>query len=580
VRSFNGRRQRPEIVTRGIPRPRPAWIERATSADHKSVGLLYIGTALVFAALAVAELVLMRIQLIVPESTIISPEIFNQLLTVGGTTAVILFAIPLALGLIGYLVPLQIGARGVALPRLNLLSYWLYAAGAVAVYASFLYAPSDAGPIAMAPLSEAAFSPSNGVDAWIAGVGLATAGFVLFAINLIATVSGMRAPGLAWRRVPPFTWAASASAWVLAVVGPAMIAALAMLFIDRNFGGIFFSAGDGGGPLLYQHLAAIYSTGLMAVALVVAAGVISEILPALAGKPLLSHRATAASLVAIAVLMPLAWIQGMYAAPLGAAWTTGAMAIALALVLPFGTLIYIWLATLWGGAIRLRASALFALGAISTLAFALGLELALAVIPVGWLLDGTAAALAAGTYAIVAASVLAGFAGLHHWFGKLTGRQLGEGVGKAALAIIVLGVHLYAIPMLLAGVDGQPADVFQYFEGTGVSGYNLVASIGAFVLAIGVLVELGNVAHSYGHGRPAAHDPWGGTSLEWFALSPPPPHNFDVVPDVRSPEPMRDIREAIRMRTETFAPPASHRRARPAEREEAEQTDSSGTPVA
>jgi cytochrome c oxidase subunit I len=574
--SAAGAAARPEVVTRGLPTARAPWIERSTSADHKSVGLLYVGTALAFGALAALEFVLLRVQLIVPESTIIAPEVFSRLLTATETTALILFAIPLVLGLIGYIVPLQIGARSVALPRLNLLSYWLYAAGAVAIYASFLYTPSDAGVAALAPLSDPTFSPSNGVDAWITGVGLATAGFVVFAINLVVTVGRMRAPGLAWRRVPPFSWAATASACVLLVVGSVMLAALTMLFVDRNFDGVFFAPGEGGAPLLYEHLAKIFFTGLWTIIVVVALGVISEILPSFSGKPLFSHRGAVASMVAIAALTPFAWMQSMYEAPLDAGWTVMAMAFALALVVPIGTLLFIWIATLWRGVLRLRAAALYALIAVSTLTFGLAAELAYSVIPVGWLLDNTAAAQAATVYVLIGGAVIGGFAGLHYWFPKLTGNVLGEALGKLALAAMLIGVHAFCLPMMLAGLEGQPTDVFQYFEGAGVSGYNLIASIGAFVLGVGILAELANVAYSYGNGRRAGHDPWGGGTLEWFALSPPPPHNFDVVPDVRSAEPMREIREAVRARAEAFTAPAPLRIAPP--EQEAERVDASHSP--
>ncbi len=203
---------RPEVVTRGVPRPREPWIERATSADHKAVGLLYIATALAFLALAATEFALMRLQLIVPENTMIEPEIFSRLLSAAGVTLVVLFAIPFALGVISYIVPLQIGARGVAFPRLGQLSYWLYVLGGVTLYGSFLYAAPESGIAAMPPLSDTVFAPTNGTDAWVAGTALATLGFVVFAINLVVTVQRMRAPGIAWRRLPLFSWAATAAA--------------------------------------------------------------------------------------------------------------------------------------------------------------------------------------------------------------------------------------------------------------------------------------------------------------------------------------------------------------------------------
>ena len=546
---------RPEVVTEGIPRRRAAWIERATSTDHKSIGILYLATSLCFGALAVIELVLLRVQLIVPENTAIHPDIFDRVLSVFGVTAVILFAIPLALGLIGYIAPLQVGSRGVAFPRLNLLSFWLYAAGATTVYASFLWTPADTGVAALPPLSEKTFSDMAGVDAWIVGSALAILGFVFFAVNLVVTLHNMRAPGMAWRRVPLLSWAASVSGFLLLAIGPVMLAALTMLFIDRNYDGVFFVAGEGGAPLLYEHLAWFFFTGAYMLVVIVAAGVISDVLPTFARKPLFSHRAAMLSLLAIGVLGPLAWIQNMYTAPIPVGFEIFAMLFALALTVPVGLLIFIWIATLWGGTVHLRAAPLYALGAIGSMAIGLAGELAYSVIPVGWQLGNTAAA-QGDTFAVLAGGAgLGGFAALHYWFPKLTGRMMGEGMGKAALTAILAGIYVYVLASFLAGLKAQPADVYKFFEGNGLDGFNLVASIAAFVLAAGVLLELANVAYSWRHGVRTGHDPWRGATLEWFALSPPPEHNFDAVPDVRSAEPLEDISRAIRERTESWGPP-------------------------
>ncbi len=578
---------RPEIVTEGIPGRRAAWIERATSTDHKSVGILYLGASLCFGAVAAVELVLLRAQLIVPENTAIHPEIFDRVLSAFGVTAVILFAIPLALGLIGYVVPLQIGSRGVAFPRLGLLSFWLYLAGAVTVYASFLWRPAETGVAALPPLSEQTFSEAGGVDAWIIGSALAILGFVCFAINLVVTLHNMRAPGMAWRRMPLLSWAAGVGGYLLVVIGPVMLAALTMLFIDRNYDSVFFDAGEGGAPLLYEHLAWFFFTGAYTLIVIVAAGVISDVLPTFTRKPLFSHRGAMLSLLAIAVLGPLAWMQNMYAAPIPLGFEIFAMLFALALTVPVGLLIFNWIATLWGGTLHLRAAPLFALGAISSMAIGLAGELAHSVIPVGWQLGNTTAA-HGDTFAVLAGgAVLGGFAALHYWFPKLTGRLMGEGMGKAALAAILAGIYVYALTTFFAGVKGQPVDVYKFFEGNGLDGFNLVASLAAFVLAAGVLLELANVAHSWGHGVRAGHDPWGGTTLEWFALSPPPEHNFDVLPDVRSSEPLEDIRRAIRERTEGWRPPTPPATAEPPTRqpEPAQATGgddppSGGAPVA
>jgi heme/copper-type cytochrome/quinol oxidase subunit 1 len=546
---------RPEIVTEELPRRRPAWVERATSTNHKSVGILYLGAALFFAAIAVVELVLLRVQLIVPENTAIQPQIFDRIMSTFGVTAVVLFAIPLAFGLIAYVVPLQIGSRGVAFPRLNLLSFWLYLVGAATIYGSFLYRPSEAGFAALPPLSENVFLNTRGVDTWVVGTALAVLGFVCFSVNLVVTLHNMRAPGMAWRRVPLFTWAAGISGYLMLVIGPVMLAALTMLFIDRHFGGVFFNAGEGGAPLLYEHLAWFFFTGVYMLVLVFAAGVISDVLPTFARKPLFSHRAAMISMLAIAVLGPLAWMQNMYTAPIGFSFETFAMVFALALTIPVGLLIFNWIATLWDGTLHTRAAPLFAIGAISALSVGLAVELAISVIAVGWQLDNTTAAQAATTSVFVGGMVLGGFSALHYWFPKLTGRTMGEGLGKASLGLTLLGLYVYVPMAFLAGVKAQPVDIYKFFGDAGLDGFNLAASIGAFVLAIGILLELGNAAYSYRNGVRAGHDPWRGATLEWFTLSPPPEHNFDAVPDVRSAEPLRDIRRAIQDRTASWRPP-------------------------
>ena len=546
---------RPEIVTEELPRRRPAWVERATSTNHKSVGILYLGAALFFAAIAVVELVLLRVQLIVPENTAIQPQIFDRIMSTFGVTAVVLFAIPLAFGLIAYVVPLQIGSRGVAFPRLNLLSFWLYLVGAATIYGSLLYRPSEAGFAALPPLSENVFLNTRGVDTWVVGTALAVLGFVCFSVNLVVTLHNMRAPGMAWRRVPLFTWAAGISGYLMLVIGPVMLAALTMLFIDRHYGGVFFNAGEGGAPLLYEHLAWFFFTGVYMLVLVFAAGVISDVLPTFARKPLFSHRAAMISMLAIAVMGPLAWMQNMYTAPIGFSFETFAMVFALALTIPVGLLIFNWIATLWDGTLHTRAAPLFAIGAISALSVGLAVELAISVIAVGWQLDNTTAAQAATTSVFVGGMVLGGFSALHYWFPKLTGRTMGEGLGKASLGLTLLGLYVYVLMAFLAGVKAQPVDIYKFFGDAGLDGFNLAASIGAFVLAIGILLELGNAAYSYRNGVRAGHDPWRGATLEWFTLSPPPEHNFDAVPDVRSAEPLRDIRRAIQDRTASWRPP-------------------------
>jgi cytochrome c oxidase subunit I+III len=546
---------RPELVTRGVPAARAGWIEAATSADHKAVAKLWIGTSMSFLAVAAVLFALTRLQLIVPDSTILVPEVFNRIWSATSVTTVILFAVPLLLGLIGYIVPLQIGARSVALPRLNQLAYWLYAAGAFMVYASFLYTVPEVALSPLPPLSDDVFSPSHGVDAWVGGVALATLGFVCFAINLVATLRNMRAPGMAWRRAPILTWAAGAIGYVLLVAGPALLAALTMLTIDRHFNGVFFDAGEEGEPLLFSHLSWIFFTGCHTILVLGTVAVISEIVPTFSRKPLFSHAGAAGSVVAIAVLGVLAWMQNMYAAPIPDGFSYLAMAAAVGLLVPVGLLFFNWIATMWDGSVATRAPLTLALASAVALVFGLGGQLATSVIPVGLQLENTTAA-QQDTILVIVGFTLAAFAALHYWLPKISGRSVAEGPAKAAAGLILGGAIVYGLAMFFAGLEGQPVDVFRYYEDTGVSTLNLIASLGAFAVTIGVLVELVNLATSYRGGRPVGHDPWGGSTLEWFALSPPPPHNFDAVPDVRSAEPLRDIREAIREREATYEPPA------------------------
>jgi cytochrome c oxidase subunit I len=548
---------RPEIVIDGFPRRRPRWIEIATSADHKDVGRILITSALGFLFIALIELLLMRLQLAIPENTFLSPVAFNRMLSLYGATAIFFFAIPLALGLFYYLVPLQIGARGTALPRLGQVGLWLFLAGATVLYSGFLFTPSEAGVNPLPPLSELAFLPNNGVDAWAAATGLATLGFVLIAINLVATLRRLRAPGMAWRRLPVFAWAAAINSWLLLAIGPVMLAAIAMLLIDRNFDGIFFADGSGGAPLLWAHLSWIFYTGTYMLVLITALGAIAEIVPVFARKPLFNRGAVIGSLVAIAVLGTLAWMQNMLTAPIGIGWMYFAMTMSLALIVPFGLIVFNLIATMVGGTIHTRAPLLFAAGALSLISIGLGAEVGHSMVAAAWQLKNTTDATAATHFALVGGSVFGGFAALHYWFPKMTGRTMGESLARVSFVTMIAGSLLAFVPLFLAGGEhGQVIDAYKFFDGTGVDAENLIASVGAFVLAIGVVLTLVNAILSRSNGPRAGHDQWGGDSLEWFVPSPPDPHNFDVLPDVRSARPMRDIREAIAHRTRRAEQPA------------------------
>lgn len=536
----------PELVVDGFSPRRPRWAQIATSSDHKDLGRVLIAGALGFLFIALVELLLMRLQLAIPENTFLTPVTFNRMLSLYGATAIFLFAVPLALGFFYYVTPLQIGARGTALPQLGQVGTWLFVAGATVLYAGFLFTPSEAGVNPLPPLSGLTFLPNNGVDAWAAATGLATLGFVLIAIDLIATLRRLRAPGMAWRRLPIFSWAAAICSWLLLAIGPVLLAAIAMLLIDRNFDGIFFAGDAGGSPLLWQHLSWIFYTGAYMLVLIFALGAIAEIVPASARKPLFNRGAVIGSLVAVAVVGTLAWMQNMLTAPIGIGWMYFAMVMSLALIVPFGLIFFNLIATLAGGTVRMRAPLLFAAGAIAAISLGLAAEMLHSMVAVGWRLQHTVDSTAATHFALIGGAVFGGFAALHWWFPKMTGRTMGETLARFSFWTMLAGALLAFVPLMLAGTeDGQVIDAYKFFDATGVTAYNLIASIGAFVLSAGILMTLVNAILSREGGVPAGHDAWGGDSLEWFALSPPQPHNFDLLPDVRSERPMRDIREAI-----------------------------------
>ncbi len=547
----------PEIVSEQVPRAQKPWISLVTSADHKAVGRMYIATALVFASAALAELLMMRLQLMVPENTLIRPEIFDRLLSAFGATALLLFALPLAIGLMSVVVPLQIGSRGMALPRLNQLSYWLYALGGITIYGSFLYRPSEAGILALPPLSSTEFLPGAAVDAWLIGVALAVLGFVLFSISMIATLRNTRAPGMALRRMPVFSWAAATVSHTLLVVGPVFLAAIAMLVIDRHYGGDFFESTMSGKPMLYEHLATIFVVGAVVSVLVAALGAISEILATFSGRPVVGHRATTGSLAALAVLAVLGWMSSMYSAPIPDGFLYFTMLMAVAAIVPVGLIISSWIATLAGGADRGGLPLQFALGAIVMIVLGLAGKLVTALAPVGALLAGSAFTTATSFDLIAGAAVLGGLAALHYWFPKLCGRTMGNALGATSFWMLLVGALVYSTATMLAGLEGMPVDVSEFYGDSGLDALNLIASIGAIVFVAGFLAAMLNALVSYRGGVEVGPDPWGGGTLEWFAPSPPPVHNFDLVPDVRSDEPLRDIRDAIGRRATRWQPPAA-----------------------
>jgi heme/copper-type cytochrome/quinol oxidase subunit 1 len=330
-----------------------------------------------------------------------------------------------------------------------------------------------------------------------------------------------------------------------------------MLMIDRNYDGIFFAAGSGGAPLLWQHLSWIFFSGAYMLILIFAFGAIAEIVTAFSGRPLVNRGVVMGSLAAIAVLGTLAWMQNMLTAPIGLGWMYFAMLMSLALIVPVGLVFFNLIATMIGGALRMRAPLLFAVGALSAISIGLAAEIEQSMVAAAWQLKNTTDATAATHFALVGGAVFGGFAALHHWFPKMTGRTMGESLARISFWTMGVGLLLAFVPLFFAGAEqGQVIDAYKFFDGTGVNAYNLIASIGTLVLAAGILMTIVNAILSRVSGPEAGHDPWGGESLEWFALSPPDPHNFDLLPDVRSARPMHDIRDAIAHRSGRAETPA------------------------
>ena len=330
------------------------------------------------------------------------------------------------------------------------------------------------------------------------------------------------------------------------MIGPVLLAAVTMLMIDRNYDGIFFADGSGGAPLLWQHFSWIFFSGAYMLILIFAFAAIAEIVAAFSGRALANRGVVMGSLAAIAVLGTLAWMQNMLTAPIGIGWMYFAMLMSLALIVPFGLIVFNLIATMLGGALRMRAPLLFALGAISSISIGLAAEIDHSMVGAAWELKNTTDSTAATHFALVGGAVFGGFAALHFWFPKMTGRTMGENLARISFWTMALGILVAFVPLFFAGGEqGEVIDAYKFFNHTGVNFYNLLSSIGVLILFAGVVLVLINAVASVKSGARAGHDPWKGDTLEWFALSPPPVHNFDVQPDVRSDRPLQDIRAAI-----------------------------------
>ena len=535
----------PQVTAKSVETKQRGWMAWLTTTDHKKIGTLYIYTTFVFFILGGVEALLMRIQLGAPENTFLAPEKYNQLFTLHGTTMIFLFVLPILAGFANYLMPLMIGARDMAFPRLNAWSYWLLLFGGMVLYGSLFYNPPDVGWTSYAPLSLDQYSPTNGLDAWIVAIHLVGLSSMFGAVNFIATVHNMRAPGMSWGRMPLFIWGILIYSYLITLATPALAAAAAMLLIDRNFGGSFFDPTQGGSALLWQHAFWFYSHPAVYIMILPAFGIVSEVLPVFSRKPIFGYKAIVAATGAIAFLGLLVWAHHMFSAPLALVALIFFMLASFVIAVPTGVKIFNWLATLWRGTIEFRTPLIFACGLISVFVVGGISGVFLATFPVDWQLTDTYFVVAHMHYVLFGGSVFGIFAGLYYWFPKMTGRMLSEGLGKASFWTMIVGFNLTFLVQHAAGLDGMPRRIFEYYSSNGWTAYNLISTVGSFVLAAGVGLTLINIVRSLKKGKVAGPDPWKGNTLEWFVPSPPPENNFDAIPRVRSVEPMKDIRRQI-----------------------------------
>ncbi len=524
--------------------PRAGLLDWLTTTDHKQIGLLYITAAFGFALVGGGIAELIRLELAAPGQQLVDASTYNQLFTVHGTLMLLFFAGPLAIGFANYLVPLQIGAADMVFPRLNALSFWLFLFGGIIVMSGFLTTggAAAAGWTGYPPLSGAAFSPNVGMDLWIAGVALVGVSGILGAVNFMATIYTRRAPGMRMFRMPMFTWTILVTSVLILFAFPSVTAALAMLFIDRHFGGGFFDPTQGGDPVLWQHLFWFFGHPEVYILILPYFGIMSEVVPVFSSKPLFGYRLMVLAVVAIAGLSMGVWAHHMY--------TTGRVDLpffsfmSLAIAVPTGIKIFNWTATMWRGSLRFPVPMLWSLGLLYVFTIGGITGVMLASPPIDFQAQDTYFVVAHLHNVLIGGTMFAGFAGIYFWFPKFTGRMLDERLGRIHFASWVVGFAMTFIPQYLLGADGMPRRIADYLPGRGWEALNLISTIGALLLALGMVPFLVAVFRALRRPADMPADPWGGNSLEWATSSPPPHHNFDQLPPIRSLRPVFDARLA------------------------------------
>ncbi|MAM64963.1 MAG: cytochrome c oxidase subunit I [Chloroflexi bacterium] len=511
------------------------WI---TTVDHKRIGVLYGVTAFIMFLIAGLEAGAIRAQLAQPDSTLIGPETFNRLFTMHATAMVFMVIMPLSASFFNFVVPLAIGARDVAFPRLNAFSYWVFLFGTLLMHASFLVGQvPDAGWFSYANLTSTTYSPNDGLDFWALGLLVLGVSSVAAALNFMVTIINMRCPGMTMMRMPVFIWMTLITSILLVLAFPVITVGLVELVLDRNFGTHFFDTSGGGDPILWQHLFWVFGHPEVYILILPPMGVVSEILPTFSRKPLFGYPVVIFSGIVIGFMSWAVWSHHMFTTGMGPTALTVFTITTMLIAVPTGVKIFNWIGTMWGGSIEFKTPMLFAIGFISLFIIGGLSGVSHAVAPSDFQQQDTYYIVAHIHYVLFGGSIFGILAGMYYWFPKLTGRMMGEGLGKWNFWLTFIGMNLTFFPMHFVGMNGMPRRIYTYSEEFGWGLLNSLSSLGYVVLFIGMLLLVINIIKSLRNGRVAGHDPWDAPTLEWSISSPPPVYNFAEIPRVEGRDP-------------------------------------------